>query len=210
MSLRPAEPYFVHAEQSLVLGHHGVAWLGQDSHQRVFVQAVQRNDHGQAANELRDHPELDQVSGLDVLQQPVLLLDLCHRVRLTAAVGQVCSGSSAAPFPQVRGRSETQVLKVIKHSMRTEEGRANSKLTVAQRDLFVLPSADDSVQPVKSTRSHKQDVCCVHLHRFSSQFPGVFLRNVDNRALQEFEQPLRARRGVPLKQQHFPRRIPLF
>lgn len=78
--------------------------------------------------------------------------------------------------------------------MRTEEGRKNSNLTVARRDLFVLSSADDSVQPVKSTRGHKQDVCCVHLHRFPSQFPGVFLRNVDNRAFQEFEQPLRAKR----------------
>lgn len=131
MCLRLRRPYFVHAEQSLVLGHHGVAWLGQDSHQRVFVQAVQRNDHWQAADKLRDHPELDQVSGLHVLQQPVLLLDLRHGVRLSAGVGQVCSGCSTPPFPQVRGRSETQVLKVTKHRMRMEEGRKNSNQTVA-------------------------------------------------------------------------------
>lgn len=115
-----AGPYFVHAEQSLVLGHHGVAWLRQDSHQRVLVQAVQRNHHRQAANELRDHPELDQVSGLYVLQQPVLLLDLRHRVRLAAGVGQVCSGRGAPPFPQVGGRSESQVLKG--HKTQDEDG----------------------------------------------------------------------------------------
>lgn len=131
MCLRLRRPYFVHAEESLVLGHHGVAWLGQDSHQRVFVQAVQRNDHWQAADKLRDHPELDQVSGLHVLQQPVLLLDLRHGVRLSAGVGQVCSGCSTPSFPQVRGRSETQVLKVTKHRMRMEEGRKNSNQTVA-------------------------------------------------------------------------------
>lgn len=113
-------PYFVHAEQSLVLGHHGVAWLRQDSHQRVLVQAVQRDHHGQAADELRDHPELDQVSGLYVLQQTVLLLDLRHRVRLAAGVGQVRGGGGAAPFPQVGGRSKSQVLKG--HQTRDEGG----------------------------------------------------------------------------------------
>lgn len=104
-------PYFVHAEQSLVLGNHSVARLSQNSDQRFLIQAVQRNDHRQTANKLWDHSKLDQVPGLHVLQQPVLLLYLCHRVRLTAGVGQVCGGRSTPTFPQVGWSSETQVLR---------------------------------------------------------------------------------------------------
>jgi len=61
-------------------------------------------------------------------------------------------------------------------------------------DLFILSSADDSVESVESSRSNKQDVCCVHLNRLSSQFPGVFLRNIDDCALQEFKQTLAERK----------------
>lgn len=53
--------------------------------------------------------------------------------------------------------------------------------------LFILPPANDSIETVESTRCDKQDVCCVYLHRFTSQLPGVFLRNIDNCALQEFQ-----------------------
>ncbi|TNN87062.1 hypothetical protein EYF80_002817 [Liparis tanakae] len=91
-------PHLVHAEQRLVLRHHSVARFSQDSDERLFVQAVQRHDDRQATDELRDHSELDQVSGLDELQQPVLLLDLGHGVRLAAGVGQVGGGRRAPPL----------------------------------------------------------------------------------------------------------------
>ena len=104
-------PYIVHAEQSLILGHHSIAWLGQDANKCLFIQAVQRNDNRKTANKLWDHSKLNQVPGLNVLQQPVLLLNLGHCVRLPAAVRQVCCSSCTPPFPQVRGSPKTQILK---------------------------------------------------------------------------------------------------
>ena len=54
----------VHLEQLLVLLHQRVLRLGQDVDQRVLVELVQRRDHRQAADELGDHAELEQVLGL--------------------------------------------------------------------------------------------------------------------------------------------------
>ena len=50
----------------LVLLDQGVLGLGQDAHQRLLVQLVQRRDHRQAADELGDQAVPDQVLGLDL------------------------------------------------------------------------------------------------------------------------------------------------
>lgn len=103
--------YLVHAEEGLVLGHHGVAGLGENANQRLLIQAVQGNHHRQAAHKLRDHPKLDEVPGLHEPQQPILLLHLSHGVHLPACgVGQVCRCRRPPALPQVRRCSKSQVL----------------------------------------------------------------------------------------------------
>src|SRR5215831_5480829 len=59
----------VHLEQLLVLLDQRVLGLGQDVDQRFLVQLVQRRDHGQAAHELGDHAELEQVLGLHLFEK---------------------------------------------------------------------------------------------------------------------------------------------
>ena len=58
-----------HLEQPPVLLGERVLRLGQDRDQRRLVELLQRRDHRQAADELRDQAELDQVLGLDVVEQ---------------------------------------------------------------------------------------------------------------------------------------------
>ena len=56
-------------EQLLVLPDDRVLRLGQNLHQRVLVQILQHGDHRQAADELGNEAELDQVHRLDLLEQ---------------------------------------------------------------------------------------------------------------------------------------------
>src|SRR5690606_16587638 len=58
----------LHLEQLAELLGDGVLGLGEDLDQRRLVQLLERGDHGQAADELRDQAELDQVLRLDVGQ----------------------------------------------------------------------------------------------------------------------------------------------
>src|SRR6266702_267301 len=51
----------VQLEQPAVLLHQGVARLGEDLDERVPVQVVHAGDDREAADEFRDHPELQQV-----------------------------------------------------------------------------------------------------------------------------------------------------
>src|SRR6185295_14061625 len=68
----------VEVEELPVLLHQRVLRLAEDAHQRTLVELLQRGDDGEPADELGDHPELEQVLGLDVLEQlgevPLLLL----------------------------------------------------------------------------------------------------------------------------------------
>src|SRR6185503_18151188 len=65
------ELHALHVEQALVLLDERVLRLGQDLDQRAFVELFQRREHRQAADEFRDQAVLDQVLGLDVLQEVV-------------------------------------------------------------------------------------------------------------------------------------------
>ena len=67
-------------EHALVLLHQRVARFGQDAHQVVARQAVERPDDRDAADELGDHAELVQVLGKHLVQQRglFLLLALGH------------------------------------------------------------------------------------------------------------------------------------
>ena len=58
-----------HVEEAAVLLGQRVLRLGQDRDQRDFVQLIERRDDRQAADELRDQTVLDQVLGLDVVEQ---------------------------------------------------------------------------------------------------------------------------------------------
>src|SRR5678816_1015394 len=68
----------VEVEQLPVLLHQRVLRLAEDAHQGALVQLLQRGDDRQPADELGDHPELEEVLGLHVLQElgevPLLLL----------------------------------------------------------------------------------------------------------------------------------------
>ena len=56
-------------EQLLVLPRDGVARLREDLDQRRLVELVQRADHRQAADELGNQPELDQILRLELLER---------------------------------------------------------------------------------------------------------------------------------------------
>src|SRR5215468_870244 len=67
----------VHLEELLVLLDEGVLRLGEDVDQRLFVELVERRDHRQAADELGDHAVLEEILGLNLLEEvphPTVLL----------------------------------------------------------------------------------------------------------------------------------------
>ena len=68
-ALRELELHPVHLEELLVLLHERVLRLREDVDERVLVQLVERREHRQAADELRDQAELEQVLRLHLLEQ---------------------------------------------------------------------------------------------------------------------------------------------
>ena len=60
-ALRELELDAVHLEELLELLHEAVLRLGEDVDQRLLVELVQRREHRQAADELGDEAELEQV-----------------------------------------------------------------------------------------------------------------------------------------------------
>jgi hypothetical protein len=61
------------SKELAVLLRQRVARLRQDLHERRFVELVERRDDRQAPDEFRDQAELDQVLGLDVVEQVVAM-----------------------------------------------------------------------------------------------------------------------------------------
>ncbi|CAN3971354.1 Cysteine-rich VLP domain-containing protein, partial [Dysosmobacter welbionis] len=59
--------HLVVLHQLLVLLHQGVLGLRQDADQILPLQRIQRRDHRQAAHQLRDDAEFQQVVGLDLV-----------------------------------------------------------------------------------------------------------------------------------------------
>src|SRR3954465_6002969 len=66
---RELELHAVHLEELLVLLHQAVLRLRQDVDERVLVELVERRDDRQAADELRDQPEFEQILGLHLAEQ---------------------------------------------------------------------------------------------------------------------------------------------
>ena len=58
----------LHVEQLLILLHQRVLRLDQDLDQGFLVEVLERGDHRQAADELGDQAELEQILGLGLLQ----------------------------------------------------------------------------------------------------------------------------------------------
>ena len=58
-----------HLEQRLILLEQGVLRLGEHSHQARVIERRQRRDHRQAADELGDHAEFEDVLGLHLRQE---------------------------------------------------------------------------------------------------------------------------------------------
>ncbi len=50
--------------------------------------------------------------------------------------------------------------------------------------LLILSPADDAIEAIKRSRCYEQDVGGVNLDSFTSQFPRVLLRNINNSAFQ--------------------------
>src|SRR5438067_2176180 len=65
---RERELHSLHLKELLVLLHQRVLRLGEDGDQILLGEIVEGGNHRQAADELRDHAELDQVGGLDQLE----------------------------------------------------------------------------------------------------------------------------------------------
>src|SRR5216683_2531257 len=58
----------LHLKQPLILFHQRVLRIGQDLLERSFVEILQRGNHRQAADELRDQAVLQQIFRLDVTE----------------------------------------------------------------------------------------------------------------------------------------------
>jgi hypothetical protein len=71
---REVELRLLEAEDPLELAHEGVLRLDQDADEVVLAQRIKDADHRQPADELGDHPELDQVLALDLAQEVLGLL----------------------------------------------------------------------------------------------------------------------------------------
>src|SRR5258708_5637194 len=92
----------LHREEFLVLLHQGVLRLGEDLDERARIELVQDCDDRQAAHEFGNQAVLDEVLGLDVVQQLVQLLAVVHRAHVRAeahagAVGAVLDDLLQAP-----------------------------------------------------------------------------------------------------------------
>ena len=66
--VREGELDALHFEQALVLLDDGVLRLGENLHQRRFVEVLERRHHRQAADEFGDQAEAQQVFGLELAQ----------------------------------------------------------------------------------------------------------------------------------------------
>ena len=75
----------VEVEQLLVLAHNAVLRLGQNSDKSFLVQRVKHRHNGQTADQLGDETKLDEVVGLDLLQQLLARLILVQRCAQLAA-----------------------------------------------------------------------------------------------------------------------------
>ena len=65
--------HLVHAEEHLVLRHHCVGRLAEDADEHLLVKGVEGDEGGEAAHELRNHSEVDQVRPLHLGEVPVPL-----------------------------------------------------------------------------------------------------------------------------------------
>lgn len=128
-------------------------------------------------------------------------------ISATVSVSPLVLAKSAAaaarrPFPRLEGVPKPKYWRVVKQEDQVWGRNDDKRKCLRGVDayelryiyLLILSSANDSVKSVEGTGCNKQNVCCVYLNRLSSQLPGVFLRNVDDCALQEFKQPLTERK----------------
>src|SRR5690606_25222585 len=74
----------LHLEELLILLRQRVLRLGENLHERVLVELLERCDDRQTADELRNEPVLDQVLRLDVLQH---LADVAARLLMALDLG---------------------------------------------------------------------------------------------------------------------------
>src|SRR5258706_10748013 len=59
----------LHVEELAILLGERVARLGEDDHQCGFIQLIERRHHGEPPDKLRNQAVLDQVLGLDLMEQ---------------------------------------------------------------------------------------------------------------------------------------------
>src|SRR3569833_421982 len=112
----------VELEQPVILLHLRVARLGEDADQRLAVEVVHTRDHGKASDELRDHPELQEVFRHDVGEQvghvAVVVLGAQDRVEADALLADTLlddllqTGERAAADEQHVGRVDLDELLV--------------------------------------------------------------------------------------------------
>src|SRR5207237_1828869 len=132
-ALGELELHAVHLEELAVLLGEGVARLGEDLHQRALVQLLEGGDHRQAADELGDHAELQEVLGLHVAQElrDVALLLALHvrseaqRAPFLARLDDVLQPAerAAADEEDVRGVDlEEFLLRVLAAALRRHVG----------------------------------------------------------------------------------------
>jgi len=65
--------YLIHAEKCLILRDEGVLGLGEDPHEHLLRERVERNNYREPADKLRDHSKLNEVPRLHQADETVLL-----------------------------------------------------------------------------------------------------------------------------------------
>ena len=96
-------PHLIHVEQRLVLRYERVPRPRQNLHQHRLAERLERHDDREAADELRDHAEVDHVARLHLPEQGVALRRLCD--------GVVVGGLGGALLARLRRRAPTLQLR---------------------------------------------------------------------------------------------------
>src|SRR5699024_5047348 len=178
----------VDLEHPLVLLDQRVLRLGEDAHQRRSVQRGDSGQHGQATDELRDQPELQQVLGHDVLDD-VLLLGLLQRCTEpdTAPAG-ACGDDLVQPGERarhdeqhVRGVDRDELLVRVLAASLWWHGGLRALQDLQQRLLHPLTGDVPGDRRVLALPRDLVDLVDV-------DDPGLGLLHVEVRGLDELEQ----------------------
>ena len=102
----------ISTKQHLILRHEGVLGFGQDPDEHLLGEGVEGDQDWEPATKLRDHPELDEVLGLDPGHVAVLL-PLVVRLAAQAPLRLTRLGCCSPSLTVGGGDTEPEILLIL-------------------------------------------------------------------------------------------------